>query len=291
MTHTEIDNEHYSLLLSELPIKNIQFSPSRENILDHVADGKLHKISHVTGVVKDVNLVAQRCPNITHMDLDLCRYSNDLSCLAALTTLRNLRLQKGDYATSNLNAVLTGIGPSLNDLILYSMEKVNLHDIVTLCHSLETLSLLYCMLLPLDPNKTLDPQLLHFRNLTSLCIAQTPRENMNYNNIRYYVSLKTFRLYCIKVFTVEFIRKCLKSGTLTNLEEICVRKYPHGTLNMEALELLIKHCQHLKPIEAFRHYPLSNKNVIEKLKRRILAQNLDLQIKESHELPFLSLLY
>jgi hypothetical protein len=45
MTHTEIDNEHYLLLLSELPIKNIRFSPPHENILHHVADGKLHKIS------------------------------------------------------------------------------------------------------------------------------------------------------------------------------------------------------------------------------------------------------
>jgi hypothetical protein len=45
VTHTDIDDEHYWLLLSELPIKNIRFSPPHENILGHVADGKLHKIS------------------------------------------------------------------------------------------------------------------------------------------------------------------------------------------------------------------------------------------------------
>jgi hypothetical protein len=132
LNRTLIDYEHYSLLLSELPIQNIRFSPLYENILDDVADVKLHKISNVTGVVKDVNLVAQRCPNITHMDLHLAINSVDVSCLAALTTLRNLRIVGGDYATSNLNAVLTGIGPSLTDLTLDSMYNVNLHDIVTL---------------------------------------------------------------------------------------------------------------------------------------------------------------
>jgi hypothetical protein len=224
-------------------------------------------------------LVAQRCPNITHMDLDLGRNSNDLSCLAALTTLRNLRLQVGDYATSNLNAVLTGIGPSLTDLTLHLMYKVNLHDIVTLCHSLESLGLLRCMFIPLDPNTSLDPQLSHFRNLTSLYIVQHPWKNMNYNYILHYVSLKTIRLSSINVFTVEFIRKCVRRGTLANLEQICVREIQSGALTMEALELLIKDCPQLKTIEGLRYCPLLSPYDIQELKRRILAQNLDLQLK------------
>jgi hypothetical protein len=96
---TQINNNHYWLLLLELPIRSIEINPYYTNILHHVADVKLHKISHVTGVVKDISLVAERCPNITYMDLDLGTHSHDLSCLAALTTLRTLRLVAGDYAT------------------------------------------------------------------------------------------------------------------------------------------------------------------------------------------------
>jgi hypothetical protein len=286
---TKIDNGHYCLLLSELQIRNIRFSPPHENILHHVADRKLHKISHVTDRVEDISMLAERCPNITNMCLDLYTNSHDLSCLAALTTLSILRLERGVYAKSNLYAVLYSIGPRLTVLTLDSMDNVNLHDIVTLCHSLESLSLVKCILLPFDPNTPLDPQLPHFRKLTSLCLVKHPWLDMNHNYFRHYVSLKTIRLASINVFTVKFIRKCVRSGTLANLEEICVRKYPPGTLNMEALELLIKHCPHLKTIEGLGHYPLSNKNVIEELKRRILAQNLDLQIKESRELPYWSL--
>jgi hypothetical protein len=60
---------------------------------------------------------------------------------------------------------------------------------------------------------------------------------------------------------------------------------------MEALELLIKNCPHLKTIEGLEHYPLSNKNVIEELKRQILAQNFDLQIKGLREHPPLCWLF
>jgi hypothetical protein len=54
---------------------------------------------------------------------------------------------------------------------------------------------------------------------------------------------------------------------------------------MEALELLIKHSPHLKTIEGLRNCPLLSPGDIQELKRRISAQNLDLQIKELREQP------
>jgi hypothetical protein len=279
LTGTQIDNEHYVLLLSQLPqIKNIAFSRIGENILDHVEEENLRKISHVSGHVEDVSLLAQRCRNITN--LDIYEISGNLSDLAALPTLRTVRIEGGDYAMSNVSDVLTGTGPRLTDLTLQWMMNVNLHDIVTLCQSLGSLSLLECVLLPLNPNTyPLDPQLLHFRNLTSLHITEIYQQDMKYNYIRHYVSLKTIRLSWINVFTVEFMREVVRSGALANLEELSVTEFRPGALTLEALELLIKHCPHLKTIEGLRYCPLLNPVVIEELKRRILAQNLELQIK------------
>jgi hypothetical protein len=71
----------------------------------------------------------------------------------------------------------------------------------------------------------------------------------------------------------------VRSGTLANLEEFCVEEIQPGALTMEALELLIKHCPHLKAIEGLSYCPLLYCNDIQELKRRISAQNLDLQIK------------
>jgi hypothetical protein len=104
------------------------------------------------------------------------------------------------------------------------------------------------------------------------------QERRNYNFIRHYVSLKTIRLYGINIFTVEFTREVVRSGTLANLEELCAMEYGPGALTMEALELLIKHCSHLKRIEGLRNCSLIDTNDIEELKRRLLVQNLDLEL-------------
>jgi hypothetical protein len=168
---TLIDNGHYGLLLSELPqIKDISFNSSRKTILDPVAEKDLHTISHVRGHVPNIHMLAQRCRNITNLDIHLYRTPLDLPGLTTLTTLHTMRISGGHYVMCNPNAFLTGIGFRLTDLTLRSMESVNLQDIITLCPLLASLSLSNCNLLPLDPNTPLDPQLPHFRNLISLYI-------------------------------------------------------------------------------------------------------------------------
>jgi hypothetical protein len=261
------------LLLSKLPIiKNIRFNTPHINILDHVADVKLHKISHVFGYVDDVIKLPQRCPNIT--DLHLSTTSGDLSGLAALITLRTVTLAATDYATSNLNTVLTGIGPRLTKLTLDKMTNVILQDIVTLCQFLESLTLSKCTFLQLDP---LDPQLPHFRNLAYLEIIHWNLQYENLNYIRHYVRLKTITIFDVNVFTVEFMREVVRNGTFANLEMFWVRENHPGALTLEALELLIHNCSHLKKI-ILRSCPLLNPNDIQELECRILAQNLDLQL-------------
>jgi hypothetical protein len=277
LSGTKIDYEHYGLLLSELPIiKNIKSWSTGENILDHVAVENLHKISHVVGFVEDISMLAQKCRNITNLNIWV--NTRNLSGLAALTTLRNVTISWGDYATFKLNTVLNGIGPGLTDLTLYWIINVNIKDILTLCPSLTFLSLFGCKLLALDRNTPLDPHLPHFRNLTSLQINRSDQGRTNYNFIRHYVNLKTMHLSWINILTVEFTREVVRSGTLANLEEFCVREYQHGAFTMEALELLIEHCSHLKRIKGLRYCPLIDTNDIEELKRRLLVQNLDLEI-------------
>jgi hypothetical protein len=70
LEETEIGNEHYGLLLSELPIiENIQFWSTHGSILDHVAKENLPQVSHVRICIEDVSMLAQRCRNITNLDI------------------------------------------------------------------------------------------------------------------------------------------------------------------------------------------------------------------------------
>jgi hypothetical protein len=276
---TQIDSKHYGLLLSELPqIKDISFNTMMgEDILNHVAEKDLHKISHARGSVRNISRLAQRCRYITNLDIQVFGSGVDLSSLAALTTLRNLTIVWVNV-TSNVNTVLTGIGPRLTDLTLKHIKSVDLQDIVTLCPLLASLSLLDCTLLPSDPNTPLDAQLPHFRNLISLRITDCDEEETNYNYIRHYVSLKKIHLTKIRIFTVEFMREVVRSGTLAHLEEIRVEEYRPGHLTVEALEMLIEHCSYLKSIGILSSFSSLKCELIEKFRRWVLLRNFDLQV-------------
>ncbi|PNF26387.1 hypothetical protein B7P43_G17334, partial [Cryptotermes secundus] len=279
LSETRIDKENYAFLLSELPqIKEIVFRGNEDDILDHVAEKNLHKISHVSGKVEDISKLAQRCRNITNLDICLFTLIEAPSGLAALTTLHTLRLARGDYATCNLKAVLTDIGHRLTDLFLEGIEHVNIRDIVTLCPSLSSLTLLSCTLSPLDLHTQLDPQLPHFRKLTSLHISGGRDDARIRDYIRHYVSLKTIRLKWNNIFTARFMLEVVRSGTLADLEDIEVHEDGPHAMTAEALELLIKHCSHLKSIKGSKTCYRIPRRFIEELKRRLLVQNFDLEI-------------
>jgi hypothetical protein len=244
---TRISTEHYGLLVSQLPqIKNIQFRYEDRYLLDYIAVKKLDSLSHVKGYVPNMNMLTQRCRNITNLDIDKYRFDEDLSSLAALTSLCTLHIEWVNYARCNFKAVLTSIGPRLTQLSLCYIENLNHQDIVTLCPSLESLALYRGSCLPLNTDATLDPQLQHFRNLISLSIICVIRGETILNSIRYYVSLKRISFNGVNIFTVEFIRDVLNSGAFANLEEFEICYWLPEVQAIEAGELLMERCSHLK---------------------------------------------
>jgi hypothetical protein len=76
------------------------------------------------------------------------------------------------------------------------------------------------------------------------------------------------------------MKEILNSGTFANLEEFDILEVEPGALTMEALELLIRRCPHLKCIRGLKTCKLITDLSIQKLKRRSLVRNLDLEITE-----------
>jgi Leucine-rich repeat (LRR) protein len=274
---TQIDSKNYGLLLSELPqIKDISFRIMGEDILDHVAEKDLHKVSHVRGYVCNISMLAQRCRYITNLYIEL-EIRVDLSGLAVLTTLRTVIISNGHYVRNNLNAALSGIGPRLTNLTLRYIDSVNLQDIVTLCQLLASLSLVWCTWLPSDTNTPIDPQLPHFRNLISLRITNCDEEETTYNYIRHYVSLKKI-YFRIRNFNVEFMREVVRSGTFAQMEDLYVELGP-GRLTMEDLEMLLEHCPYLKTIGSLGCCCSDHsEDLINKFQRRLFVRNFDLEL-------------
>jgi hypothetical protein len=275
---TRIDDEHYVLLLSELPnIANIIFRRSGASILRHIAEERLDKITHVYGYIQDIDTVAHKCPNTTN--IAIFPMTRDLSGLTTLNALSALEIHCLPYNRTNFKAALQGVGHRLTDLKLFHCSDVDLQDIITLCPSLANLSLMpgtFCYLHLATP---LDPHLPHFRNLINLKIWHFLGVANIIRYIRYYVSLKTIELVDTSSFTVEFVRGVLNLGTYKELEALRIQENEPHLINEKALELLIGHCPLLKRIELVGSGVSGEEYAFGKLKRQILVQNFDLKLK------------
>jgi hypothetical protein len=276
---TQIDSTRYGFILSQLPkIADIRFANKEDDVLLHIARETLDTITHVYGFIKDFHLQIETFPKTTNFVVNAPDL--DMSELTAWTELRTLDITRGLCPTFNMNAILAGIGHRLTALKLSDVTSVDLHDIVTLCESLETLFLVLCLIVPLDADAPLDPELPHFRNLKSLKIESMQHAQMDYSFIRYYVSLQKIDLTWVNVFTVEFMTEVVTRGTLRNLRECCICETKEGSsLNFEVLQLLIQHCPHLKVFGVVRFLHQLDSNSIEQLKGEMRAQNFDLTIK------------
>jgi hypothetical protein len=255
---TSIDDEHYGLLLSELPsIGNVISDQDVGSLLRHIAVERLDTITHVK-----------------IWALGICRITRDVSCLRVFNALRVLEFHRLDCVSSNFNTVLQGLGHRLTDLKLDDCN-VHLQDIIILCPSLVNLSLTSCSTLHLNSSIPFDFQLPHFRNLINLEIGYALRNPDDINYIRYYNSLKTIHLMYTRSFTVGLVGEILNLGTYKQLEVLRIEEDSRDVVNVEALQLLMRHCPLLKRIEIS-----GDQDVFGELKRQILFENFDLKFKK-----------
>jgi hypothetical protein len=277
---TQIDYEHYGLLLSELPkITNIIFWLNGDLVLRHIPVKRLDTITHIKGYCQDINALTHKCPNTT--SIATCPPTRDLSGLTAFNVLRSLYIQDLDYGSSNVKAVLQGVGHRLTDLKLDHIVNVDLQDVTTLCPSLENLSLMHCLILHLTSNTPFHNQLPHFRKLINLeigCLIGRPNVG---SYIRHYFNLKSIRLMKTSSFTVELVTEISNIGTYKQLEILCVNEHWREDIDVKALELLIQHCALLKRIELVGSS--LERDVFGELKGEILLQNFDLKFSEYDE--------
>jgi hypothetical protein len=109
---TRIDDEHYGLLLSELPnAANITIRGKGTSILHHIPVERLDTITHVTRYILDIGTetVVRRNRSITGRS----RIMIDLSGLSAFNALRVLEIQDVGYTSSDIKTVLQGVGHRL----------------------------------------------------------------------------------------------------------------------------------------------------------------------------------
>jgi hypothetical protein len=105
---TQIDSTHCGLLLSQLSnIAVIIFANEVDDVLCHIAPETLDTITHICGIVNDINVQIQKCPKTASFVVRIPDL--DLSGLTAWTKLHTLQISFGHSPTFNLNTILADI--------------------------------------------------------------------------------------------------------------------------------------------------------------------------------------
>jgi hypothetical protein len=270
---TRIDDEHYGLLLSELPnVANITIRRKETSILGHIAVERLDTITQVKADVQEPDTYIHIWPN--RSIIGMSSISEDVSDLSAFNALRVLEIHHLG-CSSLFTTILQAVGHRLTDLKLSHCWNADIQDIITLCPSLTDLSVIRCSFFYSHPQTPLVLQLPHFRNLINLKMCNFYRYRNQFFYLPYYVSVKTVEL----MFTGDFdrlVREILDLGTYKQLEVLRLQLTAPRLINMKALELLIGHCPVLKRIEL---EGTADADDFGELKRQMSLQNFDLKFK------------
>jgi hypothetical protein len=276
LDRTGID-EHYGLLLSELPnVANITIRRKKSSILLHIPVERLDTITQVKAYIQDISpeTVVRRDRSISNIDLIMVGVSG----LSAFSALRVLEIHGPVYTSSDIKTILQGVGHRLTDLKLCYCWCGDIQDIIILCPSLTDLSLITCLFFYSHSHTQLDPQLPHFRNLINLKLCDIHSYPNELFLLTYYVSVKTVDL-ALEADFGRLVREILNLGTYKQLELLRVEETTPRSINRKALQLLIGHCPLLKRIELVGTADASEQYDLEQLKRQILLQNFNFKLK------------
>jgi hypothetical protein len=257
-------------------IENIILSSHSNTILENISKKNLPNITNVVASIDDTNILIDKCPNTHH--LTLYSHNKDTSNLTALTGLLVLHVANGYYETLNLKHVLSGVGPRHRELALFSIQNLNITDIITLCPFLETLVLDSCLFEPLNQNVVIDPETSHFNHLLTLEITQMPDREFLYPHLRYCLNLQALDCTGLNVLDDDFMCDAVQGGSFRNITRLFIIETGCGVLTMRTADIVIQHCERLSVLGRLGTWRRLNPDMICDLKKRIVSRNRALLI-------------
>ncbi|XP_023724907.1 uncharacterized protein LOC111874023 [Cryptotermes secundus] len=274
---TSITTEFYGALLSVLPsINNIVITSLTYNIFEHILKEELYTITQYTGYIRDINVLTQKCPNLS--TVVMYDINQNLANMVALNRLDHLQIRKADYESCNLNAVLIGVGHRLCHLYLVHIKNVRMVEIVNFCSSLECLLLKRCSFVRLNENGILGTDPPHYRSVTDLKLLGDSHHEIDFRHLQHYVNLQILECTGVNTLNDDFIEDAVRQGAFRNIVCFKVEEIAPGALTMRTVELLIRHCEHLKELGYLRSWRLVEPEFISNLRNIIVTTNSDLHI-------------
>lgn len=272
---TAISDICYAMVLSNLPrIENFSWRGCVESVLKHSKKDCFPSVREFNGKVKDASLLAQKCPRIKQLSINLDTVN--LSDLALLTDVVTLELEHCDFNIHNVTILLESMGTRLTKLDFFGVENIDFRQIVRCCSVLRILSFRYCRVV-LSRFLFFNRELPHFKSVKEITLNSNPDFKYFHLYLNHYVNLENFHAQWVADLDDLTFANILNTGGFRKLSEIII--HDCGILTLRTAMLLIEKCDNLCVLGNLNGWPdmkLIDKTTLFDYVRR---NNLALKVK------------
>ncbi|KAK7794643.1 hypothetical protein R5R35_004435 [Gryllus longicercus] len=227
-----------------------------------------------------LNLLVEMCPRVTHVSIFHDERISDITVLANLDDLSELKLLSCDFFTDNVKQLLEIKGRNLTWLHLEHVEEIDLNALMYIsqfCPNLKKLTFYNCEFLDhtslsytkltVPPFQCLerivclaDCALLHLEFLLSNCF-----------NIRF------IQLGSSTGIGDETMAKVLLRNPMRKLEEL--RILYSDNLSMQTVQLLMTHCHSLRVLSELESWQGITERELTEFRKHLAVSNIDLDVR------------
>ncbi|XP_076247108.1 uncharacterized protein LOC143187050 isoform X1 [Calliopsis andreniformis] len=192
-------------------------------------------------------LLVDMCPYITSLCLLRDERIVDLTVLATLDCLKELKLLSCDFYAHGLKMLLEIKGCALTSLHLEHVEEIDLNALISIsqfCPDIKSLVFYNCEFLEHAPAYSRKLAIPPFRSLERIkCVAECASMHLEFL-LSHCINIKFIQLGSSTGIGDETMRKIFSQNPLSKLEELKIL-YSHD-LSMKTIQLLMQNCDNLR---------------------------------------------
>jgi ribonucleases P/MRP protein subunit RPP40 len=240
-------------------------------------DFRLEKFVSFQATTKQVQILCEKCPNLSSISLFHNELSLDLMAVIGLNHLTELKLLSCNFFTHQIRDVLEVKGCNLTTLNLEHVEELDMDALAYIsefCPDLKTLTLYNCNLVPSTSISRFKlPPFMNLENLT--LIGECSSQHLEFILCNAY-RLKFVHLGTQIITTDELFKQVIIRNELDHLEEIRILHSDY--LTIKTAYALVNNCKSLQKLYEIESWFNVSSCEFEELKSYIKENNFDVDL-------------
>lgn len=242
------------LFLQHLNIEDIGRCDEFGYVLQHIHQNEndfensfnIRKFESRNFSIEHMNLLVDMCPYVTSLCLLRDDRIVDLTILATLSYLRELKLLSCNYYTHGINTLLEIKGPTIICLHLEHVDEIDLNALINIsqfCPDMKNLVFYNCEFLERAPIYSRRFSVSPFKFLERIkCVAECANMHLDFL-LSHCTNIKFIQLGSSTGIGDATMKRILSKNPMNKLEELKIL-YSHD-LSMETVQLLMQNCENL----------------------------------------------